>query len=188
MSSVHEIKQLSVIDLESAQGEQKAILEKAQAQIGFIPNMYQRMVNSPALLDAYLHSYSLFRNKSRFNPVEQEVVFLTISRVNNCHYCIAAHSALAVTMSEVPTDITEAIRTNRTLPDDKLNALSEFVRVMLDSHGRPTPGQAGQFLDAGYDEQAMLDVILAIAVKTLSNYSNHLFNTPVDEMFQKYSL
>lgn len=164
----------------------RPVLEKAMQQVGFIPNMYSHMVNSPALLDTYLHGYAHFRENSGFTPAEQEVVFLVISDENNCHYCTAAHSMLADQKSGVPTDIRQAIIKGQNICDPKISALADFTRFMVATRGLPTTAQVNAFLDAGYSEHHILDIILAISVKTLSNYSNHLFHTPVDEMFSAY--
>ncbi|MFQ5660740.1 MAG: carboxymuconolactone decarboxylase family protein [Gammaproteobacteria bacterium] len=174
---------LPAIAHEEAEGEAKAVLDKALKEVGFIPNMYARMAHLPGLLDTYLCGYGHFRKQAGFTPAEQEVVFLTISRENGCHYCVAAHSMLADTQSGVPTEVTDAIRDNSPITDPKLAALSEFTRVMNESRGLPSQSDTEAFLNAGYSERHILGVILAIAVKTLSNYSNHLFHTPMDEMF-----
>jgi len=170
--------------IEEAGPEAKAVLEKAKAQVGFIPNMYAFMANQPALLDTYLHGYGQFRQQSGFTPAEQEVVFLSISRFNGCHYCVAAHSMLADAKSGVPAAVTDAIRAGQPVPDAKLAALCRFTEVMVETRGLPSREQVEAFLAAGYSERHVLDVILAIAVKTLSNYSNHLFHTPLDAMFE----
>ena len=70
---------LSAQSIDNAEPNAKPILDKALEQVGFIPNMYGLMVNSPGLLDTYLHGYKLFREQSGFTPAEQEIVFLTIS-------------------------------------------------------------------------------------------------------------
>lgn len=170
--------------MDKAGSEARKVLEKAKQQVGFIPNMYAYMANQPALLDTYLHGYKLFREQSGFTPAEQEVVFLTISRVNGCHYCVAAHSMLADTKSGLPAEVTDAIRAGGQVPDPKLAALRRFAQVMVESRGRPARTDVEAFLAAGYSERHVLDVILAIAVKTLSNYANHLFHTPLDAMFE----
>jgi len=175
--------QLPFIEAESAEGETKQVLDKAQAQVGFIPNMYAYMANAPGLLDTYLHGYEYFRYHSLFTPVEQEVVFLIISRENGCNYCMAAHSMLADKQSRVPTKVTDAIRDYEPIPDDKLAALARFTGVMVETRGRPSQTDVEAFLEAGYSERHILDIILAQAVKTISNYSNHLFHTPVDDLF-----
>src|SRR5260370_30028100 len=113
----------------------RGVLEQAQKQVGFIPNMYARMVNSPGLLETYLTGYDRFRQESGFTPAEHEAVFLTISRENGCHYCVAAHSFLADRQSWVPTADADAIRDGQPVPGPKLRALSEFPRTLLAKRG-----------------------------------------------------
>jgi len=174
---------LSPITLEEAEGKTREVLEKAKSQVGFVPNMYAGMANSPGLLETYLDGYSRFRENSGFTPAEQEVIFLTISRGNGCDYCVAAHSMIADKKSNVPTEVTEAIRDGKEISDPKLAALSRFTEVMRDSRGLPRKVDVEAFLAAGYEERDILEVVLAIAVKTLSNYANHLFHTQLDEVF-----
>jgi uncharacterized peroxidase-related enzyme len=174
---------LSPKSLQDADLEARAVLEKAKAQVGFIPNMYAGMANSPGLLETYIDGYDRFRRNSGFTPAEQEVVFLTISRGNGCDYCMAAHSVIADQMSKVPPPLTEAIRGGQTIPEPKLAALSTFTDTLLSTRGLPSKADVHDFLNAGYEERHVLEIILAIAVKTLSNYSNHLFHTPLDKMF-----
>lgn len=173
--------------LEDADPKARAVLEKAKAQVGFIPNMYGFMVNSPGLLETYLDGYERYRKDSGLTPAEQEVVFLVISRSNGCDYCMAAHSMLADKMSKVPAEVTSAIREGRAIPDARLAALGRFTETMMTTRGLPSKADMRAFLAAGYEERHVLGIILAIAVKTLSNYANHLFHTPVDGMFASYA-
>ena len=149
--------------------------------------MYAAMVNSPALLDTYLHGYNLLRKETSLGTAEQELVFLVISRVNECTYCMAAHSMIAQAVSKTPEQAVNAIRADGVIDDPKLRALAEFTRVMVLSRGRPSDGDLGAFLAAGYSEQSVLEIILAIAVKTISNYTNHVFHTGVDERFKEFA-
>ncbi len=160
-----------------------AALQKAKAQTGFIPNMYTYMANSPGLLETYLDGYARFRSASQLTPAEQEVVFLTISRDNGCEYCMAAHSTLADRMSKVPPPVIDAVRAGTAIPDARFAALSGFTATMLASRGRPSTDEVEAFIRAGYGERHVLEIILAISVKTLSNYANHVFQTPLDAMF-----
>lgn len=98
---------LPVVDRENAEPMAKNRLEESQKRLGFVPNMYTRMANSPGLFDTYIHGYNLFRERSGFSKSEQEVVFLAISRENGCDYCVAAHSFLADKMSGVPKKVTD---------------------------------------------------------------------------------
>jgi len=171
---------------EAADPRARSAMEGVRKSLGFVPNMYANMANSPSALETYLAGYGLFRSESGFAPAEQEVVFLTISRENGCEYCVAAHSMVGEKMSGVRAADLKALRAGERLTDAKLQALSEFTRIMVVSGGKPTPAEVQAFLAAGYSEQQVLAVILAIAAKTISNYTNHVFHTETDSMFAGY--
>lgn len=168
---------------ENADSKTQQILNSAKKRIGYIPNIYEFMANSPGMLETYTVGDMAYRHKSIFTNVEKEIVYLTISRINNCRYCVAVHSTLA-DMFKIPDNITEAIRENKKCPHEKYGALIEFTKKMINSHGQPLPDEVKAFFSAGYTQQYILDIIHAIAIKTISNYSNHLFNTPVDTVFK----
>jgi AhpD family alkylhydroperoxidase len=174
---------LQSIALESARPREREVLDTALREVGFIPNMYANMVHAPALLETYLVGYRLFRREAGFTPAEQEVVFLSISFENECAYCMAAHSSIADTKSRVPPAVTEALRRGEPVPDARLNALSRFTRALVVKRGRPSREELAAFLAAGYTERQVVYLVLAVGVKTFSNYSNHLFGTSVDEIF-----
>ena len=90
---------------ETSEGKTREVLNDGIRRAGgMLPNMYANMANSPSLLQTYLEGYERFRASSGFTPTEQEVVFLVISRFNECTYCMAAHSFVADQMSGVPTE------------------------------------------------------------------------------------
>ena len=162
----------------------RTLLTEAKLKLGMLPNMYTLMGNAPELLETYLFGYERFRQDSGLSPAEQEVVFLTISYQNGCDYCIAAHSVIADTQSKVPRHVTDAIRAGAPISDPQLNALATFTQRMLMTRGRPTEEDVASFISAGYTEKQVLDIILALAVKTISNYTNHIFGTPLDKVFE----
>lgn len=171
---------------ETAEETAKAGLLSSKKAMGFVPNMYGNMANSPGAFAVYLQGYDFFRGKSGFTPPEQEVIFLTISRENGCTYCVAAHSLVADKMSKVPAQALAAIRDGDHIEDKKLSVLSQFTRHMLLSKGRPLKSEVQAFLEAGFKAEQILEIVLAIAVKTISNYTNHLFDTQVDPAFSSY--
>ncbi|SDZ56604.1 uncharacterized peroxidase-related enzyme [Jannaschia faecimaris] len=174
--------------IESAAPRASELLQATQKNFGFVPNMYGYMAKLPGVLAGYMSTYKDFRSESGFTPPEQEVVFLTISRVNGCTYCTAAHSMVADKSSGVPADVLKALRDGETLPDEKLQALSSFAEEMVLSRGNPGQDAVDAFLAAGYTEQNVLGVVLGIACKTFSNYVNGLAGTPVDDAFAAYKV
>ncbi len=175
---------LPPVDVATASARQREPLEAARKKMGMIPNMYTRMAVAPGLLETYLAGYDRFRKDSGFTPAEQEAVLLTISVENGCEYCVAAHSTLADGPSKLAREVTDAIRGGATIADARLRALSTLTRAMVVTRGRPSAADVQAFLGAGFTEPQVLEILLAVAVKTISNYANHLFQTPVDAPFQ----
>lgn len=173
--------------LESSDAAVRRVLEKAKAQVGFVPDMYANMVNSSSVLDTYLDGYARFRRESTLTPVEQEVVFLVISAANGCGSCTAAHSMIADKMSKVPADVLAALRARKPISDARLAALAKFTQTMFDTRGRPPQTDLNGFRAAGFSDRHALEIVLALAVKTLGN-SNHLFYTEIDGLFADYKL
>lgn len=188
MTSLPYVQSLHAVDVNTATDTQKPLLDQAIKQVGFIPNMYANMVNVHAVLSTYLHGYGLFRKESGLKPAEQEVVFLAISLANGCDYCTAAHSMIADKVSGVPADVLTAIRTHTPIPDTRLAALYAMASELVRTHGRPQATTVQAFLDAGFQDQHALYIILAAGVKTLSNFSNHAFGTALDEQFAGYAM
>jgi len=169
--------------VETADAISSKILEAAKKGMGMIPNMYASMANNTALFDAYSHSYKTFRENAGFTAQEQEIIFLSVAFENGCDYCMAAHSFVADKMSKVPIEVTDAIRNNTEIEDAKYRELSTFSRVMTVKRGNPSTEDIDAFLASGYTKNHILGVIAGIGVKTMSNYFNHVFNTPVDDAF-----
>ena len=163
-------------------------LENAAKRLGFVPNMYGYMAYAPDLLNTYLAGYEGFRRNSGFSPAEQETVFLAISKANGCDYCVAAHSMIAEKMSKVPADSVAALRSGSTLPDLRLEALAAFTRTMVETAGRPNRADVDAFLAAGFEPHQVFAVILAIGVKTFSNYTNHVVATKLDPAFSGHAV
>ena len=166
----------------SAPDEARPLLERSAKTLGFVPNLYAGLAESPAALGAYF-DLSAALAKTQLTPVEQQVVLLTASAENGCSYCMAAHSAIARNMVKMDAALLEALRRQQPLPDPKLDALARFTRQMVEQRGWLDAATVQAFLDAGYSRAHVLDVLVGVTMKTLSNYANHLLHTPVDDAF-----
>ena len=159
----------------------KHLLHNAKHKIGFIPNLMAVLAESPATLESYLSLANLF-DKTSFTVTERQLILLSISRYRNCCYCLAAHGAIAK-MQNIPAEIVNAVYYNQSLNDDKLDALRTFTRAVLEEQGWVKQTALQKFYQAGYNQQHVLEVILAISFKTLSNVINHINDTPIDSQF-----
>ncbi len=168
--------------IDSAPQAAKAGLQGAQKALGFVPNLFATMAEAPVSLEAYNVGTTIFE-KSSLNPVEQQVVLLTASIENNCEYCVAAHSVIAKNMVKADPAIVDALRNGTALPDAKLQALSDFTQAVIAERGFVADQAVEAFLNAGYTKANVLEVVVGVALKTISTYTNHLANTPLDAAF-----
>lgn len=169
--------------VETAPEAAKATLADAEKAYGFVPNLLAMMAEAPALLKAYRALSGLF-DETSLSPAERQVVLLTTSYENDCEYCVAAHSAIA-TMQKVPSDVVQAIRDGKPITDRKLEALRRFTAAVVNTRGWPSDAETEAFLNAGYGRQQVLEVVLGVGIKTVSNYANHMADTPLDQAFAR---
>ncbi len=170
--------------IDSAPQESKPVLERAKRSFRSIPNLYGVFAESPAALKAYSDLHSILETSTAFTPAELQVVLLTTSFENDCEYCMAAHTAIAG-MQKVPQDVIKSLRDGTEIADPKLEALRAFTRTVVQQRGVVSPLEVRAFLAAGYTKQHLLEVILGVAFKTLSNFTNHVAETPLDAPFQR---
>jgi uncharacterized peroxidase-related enzyme len=168
---------------ETAPDAARPLLQGARSKLGFVPNLYAALAESPAALSAYLTLSDLLGETS-FTPTEQQVLALAVSAENQCGYCMAAHSTIARHMVQVPGAIVDALRDGRALEDSRLEALRRFAQTVVADRGEVRGRPLEAFLAAGFSHQQAIEVVLGVAMKTLSNYANHLFDTPVDAAFK----
>jgi len=166
--------------IDSASVGSQPMLSGAKSAFGFVPNLLGMLAEAPAALESYLAVSSAFQ-KSSLTPAEQQVVLLAVSVMNECRYCVAAHTMIAVG-AKVPGEVVEALRSRGPIADPKLEALRRFTEAVVQERGWAEQELPG-FLAAGYTRAQVLEVLVGITQKTLSNYANHLAETPLDAAF-----
>lgn len=157
------------------------VMDAYTERFGFVPNLVGILAQSPAALNGYAQTYALLGDTD-FTPAEQQLLFLTISRSNSCGYCVAAHT-VAGKMAGLDAEVVDAVRNDRPILDVKLAALSEFATKVVHKRGFVTHDDINDFLTAGYTQAQVMEVVLAVATKTLSNFINHMADTPLDDAF-----
>lgn len=172
-------------DAHSAPEGSRPLLEKSQKGFGMIPSLHAVMAESPQVLEGYQKLHALVLESS-FDNEEKTVVWQTINVENACHYCVPAHTGIAK-MMEVSDNIINALRDETPLPSDKLEALRTFTLAVMRKHGNVGQEDLDAFLGAGYNNRQVLEVILVLSQKVMSNYINHIAETPVDEPFKKFA-
>lgn len=155
-----------------------ASLAATRKNFGMIPNLERVMASAPPLLEAYSRSWNLF-DQTSLGEVERQVVYLTANFENECEYCVPWHTLLAQKAGMAPEAIT-ALREGSMIPDARLEALRAFTRTLLVNRGKVVEADLQAFYAAGYSPVQVLEVILGLAVKLMSNFTNSVAGTPLD--------
>lgn len=174
--------QYSPLTVATAPEASKPVLEKIQKTYGFIPNLMATFANSPAVLLGYLAMDGVFE-KGTFSHVERQLILLAASEENKCNYCSAAHSTIAKRFLHAPAETITAVREGKPLADKKQNALVNLVREIVRERGFASPTTVDAFLEAGYRRPQVMELLLGVALKTVSNYLDHLSPTTIDQAF-----
>ncbi len=173
---------LPVHTVQSAPDAARPTLERVQKKYGFIPNLFGVLAEAPAALEAYAGLGERFAQTS-LSPAAREIVLLTASRENGCGYCVAVYSTTA-RRAGVPAAAIDAIRDDSPIDDRALEALRRFTRAIVQKRGWLDERDVNDFLAAGYQRAQILEVLVGVTMKTLSNYVNHLAATPLDDAFK----
>ncbi|MCQ8118015.1 carboxymuconolactone decarboxylase family protein [Methylomonas rosea] len=123
-------------------------------------------------------------DQTSFSPTERQVILLAISAENHCTYCVAAHSMIAKQMTKADPGIVEALRYGKPQRDSQLDVLAGFSQAVVKNRGVVCGQTLDKFIKAGYSRAQVLEVLLGMAFKTLSSYTNQFTHVPLGTVFQ----
>jgi len=171
--------------IDTAPAESAEVLKGVEQKMGFIPNLFPYLAESPTAIKAYTQLSDLL-GQSSLSPQQLQITLLTTSVFNQCRFCVAAHTA-GGTKAQVAQQTLDAIRAGETPDDPDDAALARFVQQVVRERGWVPEAEVNAFLDAGFTQAQVLDVITAVALKTLSNYSNHLAEPELNPELEKFA-
>ena len=157
---------------ENSSGKRRELLEGIEKGYGFLPNLFAYMVEAPEAVEAYLKLNELVARTS-LSGSQQQVALLAASVENACGFCSVAHRAMGKAKGANPQTLA-ALADDAPIDHPQDRALVDFTRTLIRTRGNPSEEQLQAFLAAGFSKQQIFEVILIVAIKTLSNYSNHL--------------
>lgn len=161
---------------EEVSNENQAIFDNLEKAVGFVPNLFATYAYSEHALGNYL---ALSNAKTSLNAKQKEVVNLAVSQVNNCLYCLSAHTAIAQ-MNGFSGDQILELRQGRATFDAKLDALAQLAKNITETRGATDPTILDNFFAAGWTKENLIDTIVLVGDKTISNYINNTTEIPID--------
>lgn len=165
-------------NIDAAPGATHASLKTVEKQLGLVPNMFRVVANSPAALTGYLQ-LNAASAQGGLDAATRERIALAVAELNGCGYCLSAHSFLGRTVARL--DDTE-IAANRSgaSNDPKADAAVRFASAVVRQRGRVSNEQLQAVLSAGYNDAQVVDILLAVALNTFTNYVNEVAQTEID--------
>ena len=171
------MSRLQAINPDQATGQGQRLLHGVQNKLGFVPNIMRTMANSPAVLQGYL-DFSSALSKGTLSPKFREQIALAVSEINDCQYCLAAHSAIGRTVGLSEEAIEDSRRGES--PDTKEATALAFTRHVVLNRGWVTDEEVAKLRKAGFTEGAIVELIANISLILFTNYFNHVAETEVD--------
>jgi AhpD family alkylhydroperoxidase len=167
---------INVPTRDEVSAQNQVIFDQLKSKLTFVPNLYATLAHSENALGSYL----AFQNaKSSLSPKAREVVNLVVSQVNDCEYCLAAHTVIGGMVGFTPDQILE-VRSGRASFDMKLDALAMLTRNIAMNRGHADQMLVDAFFVAGWTKENLVDAIVVIGDKTVTNYLHATTRIPVD--------
>ena len=167
---------INVPNREEVSTTNQAIFDQLKSTVGFVPNLYATYAHSENALGNYLN----FANaKTSLKAKEKEVVNLAVSEVNGCLYCLSAHTAIAKMNGFTEEQILE-LRAGVASFDPKLDALARLAKNITENRGNTDAAVLESFFNAGWTKENLIDTIVLVGDKTISNFINNTADTPID--------
>ena len=154
----------------------QGIFDNLHKGLGFVPNLYAYFAKNETALSDYL---ALQNRKNTLKGKEREVINLVTSQINGCRYCQSAHTVLGKMNGFTDEQVVE-IRKGTASFDNKLDALAKFTASVVENRGRATEESKEAFFAAGYNEANMIDVVIVVGDKIISNYLHNLTGFEID--------
>lgn len=180
------MSRLTLHTQDTAPEASQAFVAKAIANNGFLPNLIGVLANSPQALQTYM-TVSGINAETSLSLAEREVVQITAARIHGCDFCVAGHTAVALKKARLPVELVRALQQGAATGDAKLDAVRQFAEAVIATRGAVTDAGYRAFIDAGYNEQQALEVVLGISLATLCNFANTLAGTAVNPQLQPYA-
>lgn len=179
------MSRLPLRTIEDAPAEAQPRLEAAQKNNGFLPNLVRLLANAPVALETY-QTVGEINGRASLTLAEREAVQITAAATHGCGFCVAGHTAVAEKKAKLDQGVISALRDKAQVPDARLDAVARFTEAVIASRGAVGDAELAGFKDAGFDDQAALEVVLGVSLATLCNFANNMGQPELNPQLAAY--
>ena len=170
---------------ETAPSSSQPLLQRVLNTNGFLPNLVAVLAHAPSALETYL-TVGEINGRSSLSLTEREVIQITAASLHGCEFCVAGHTAVATKKAGLGKALIIQLQNRGKTGDERLDALAQFVRVVIVSRGAVAEGELQAFLEAGFTQAQALEVVLGVSLATLCNFANNLAQNSINPELQPY--
>jgi len=166
------------VSIEASPAASQPLLAAVKKQLGIVPNLFRVVGNSPAALEGYLGLNGAL-GKGTLDAATRERIALAVASINGCSYCLSAHSYLGKNVAKLTDAELEANKSGTSTDAKAAAAVAFAVRVVVE-RGHVSDSDLEAVKSAGYSEAQVLEIVLHVALNTLTNYVNEVAQTEID--------
>lgn len=164
--------------IEAAPASAQPMLEAVKKQLGVVPNLFRLVANSPAALEGYLGLNGAL-SKGTLDAQTRERIALAVAEINGCSYCLSAHTYLGKNLAKL--DDAELAANRRGMSNDpQADAAVRFAAKVVNNRGHIADADLSAVRMAGYSDAQIIEIVLHVALNTLTNYVNEVAKTDID--------
>jgi uncharacterized peroxidase-related enzyme len=164
--------------VDAAPTASRAQLEAVARSLGTVPNLFRLVANSPAALKGYLGLSAAVAATTLDAPTRERIA-LGVAETNGCAYCLSAHAYLARHVAQLDDAEIAANRDGRST-DPRAAAAVRFAQQVVRTRGHVADGELAAVRAAGFDDGEIIEIVLAVALNTFTNYVNEVAATEID--------
>ena len=164
--------------IEASPTAAQPLLNAVKKQLGVVPNLFRVVGNSPAALEGYLGLNGAL-GKGELEAATRERIALAVAEVNGCDYCLSAHTYLGKNLAKLSEAEIAANRDGMST-DSKADAAVRFAVKLLNARGHVSDADVQAVKKAGYNDAQVIEIVLHVALNTLTNYVNEVAKTEID--------
>lgn len=164
--------------IEAAPAAAQPLLQSAKKQLGSVPNLFRVIANSPAALEGYLGLNGAL-TKGSLDAKTRERIAVAVAEINECAYCLSAHVYLGKIIAKLDDAEITANRSGAS-NDPKADAALLFAAKVARQRGHVDDEAVAAVKAAGYDDAAVIEIVVHVALNTLTNYVNEVAKTEID--------
>ena len=164
--------------IEASPAASQPLLQAVKKQLGVVPNLFRLVGNSPAALEGYLGLNGALAKGALEAPTRERIA-LAVAEINGCDYCLSAHSYLASNLAKLSEAEISANRDGGST-DPKADVAVRFAVKLVNARGHVSEADVQTVKQAGYSDAQIIEIVLHVALNTLTNYVNEMAKTEID--------